>query len=258
MIAHFYVMLQLYMTSFIYILLATFVCTLLGGLVAFRYKQYSHVFSGLTAGVLIAIVFLEIIPEIFEMNSSSTLPLIWVVGGFVLFHILEKIFSLHHTHSELEHEEHDHTHHHLTTRTTGAWALIGHSFIDGLGIGLAYQVSPLFGSLFAVGVIAHDFSDGFNTVALTAHKSKKVSTRYLFVDAIAPSVGALVGMSFVLPEHILAIVLSLFAGILLYVATGDVLPEAHCAKKRHTAQHISAFILGVVYIAVIVGFLGGH
>ncbi len=248
-------MLQISMTSFIYILLATFVCTLLGGLVAFKYKQYSHVFSGLTAGVLIAIVFLEIIPEIFEINTQSPLPLLFVVIGFTLFHILEKIFSLHHTHGELEHE---HDHNHLATRTTGAWALIGHSFIDGLGIGLAFQVSPLFGSLFAIGVIAHDFSDGFNTVALTAHKSKKVSARYLLLDAIAPTVGALIGMSFVLPEHILAIVLSLFAGILLYVATGDVLPEAHCAQKRHTVQHVIAFMLGVVYIAVIIGFLGSH
>lgn len=248
-------MLQISMTSFIYILLATFICTLLGGLVAFRYKQYSHIFSGLTAGVLIAIVFLEIIPEIFEMSAHASLPLLWVVIGFTIFHVLEKIFSLHHAHGALEHE---HDHNHFTTRTTGAWALIGHSFIDGLGIGLAYQVSPLFGSLFAVGVIAHDFSDGFNTVALTAHKSKKVSTRYLLLDAIAPAVGALIGMSFALPEHILAIVLSLFAGILLYVATGDVLPEAHCAQKRHTAQHITAFILGIAYIAIIIGFLGSH
>lgn len=254
MIAHFCDMLQVYMT-FTYILLATFVCTLLGGLVAFRYKRYSHIFSGLTAGVLLAVIFLEILPEIFEMNSSATLPLIWVLIGFIFFHILEKIFSLHHSHGELEHE---HAHSHVTGKTAGAWALIGHSFIDGLGIGLAFQVSPAFGALLAVGVIAHDFSDGFNTVALTAHTGKKISLRYLFVDALAPTLGALVGMSIVLPEAVLAIVLSIFAGILLYVATGDVLPEAHCSKKSHTAQHLTACILGVVYIAVIVGFLGGH
>lgn len=238
----------------IYVIIATVVFTLLGGLVALRYKGYSHIFAGLTAGVLISVVFLEIIPEILEMNTASSVPLLWVVIGFVIFHIFEKVFALHHSHGEAP--DHDHGHAHPTSRTAAVWALILHSLLDGLSIGLAYQVSPVFGGLLAVGVIAHDFSDGFNTVSLTAHGPTARSKKFLILDAIAPAVGAIIGFWINVPEYILIILLSIFAGILLYVATGDILPEAHCPKKKHMVQHLIAMIVGVVYIAFVVSKLG--
>lgn len=236
-----------------YVIIATILFTFLGGLVALRYKGYSHVFAGLTAGVLISVVFLEIIPEILEMNTGSAVPLLWLVVGFVAFHIFEKIFALHHSHGE---PEHDHGHAHPTSRTAAVWALILHSLLDGLSIGLAYQVSPVFGSLLAIGVIAHDFSDGFNTVSLTSQGSVARSKKFLALDAFAPAVGAVIGYFLVVPEHVLVILLSIFAGILLYVATGDILPEAHCPKKKHMVQHLLAMIVGVAYIALIVANLG--
>ncbi len=239
----------------IYVVCATVLFTLLGGFVALRYKGYSHIFAGLTAGVLIAVVFLEIIPEILEMNPHSSLPLLWVVIGFVLFHIFEKIFALHHSHGEAE-MDHEHAHTHPVSRTAAVWALILHSLLDGVSIGLAYHVSPVFGSLLAIGVIAHDFSDGFNTVSLTSHGSTSRSKKFLLLDALAPALGAVIGFWIVVPQHILAILLSIFAGILLYVATGDILPEAHCPKKKHMIQHLVAMVIGVAYIAYIVGRLG--
>jgi ZIP family zinc transporter len=228
------------------------VFTLCGGLVALRYKGYSHIFAGLTAGVLISVVFLEMIPEILDMNPASSVPLLWIVIGFVLFHIFEKIFALHRSHGE---EHHEHAHTHPASRTAAVWALIFHSLLDGLSIGLAYQVSPVFGSLLAIGVIAHDFSDGFNTISLTAHGPVSRAKKFLMLDALAPAVGAVIGLYIIVPQHILAILLSLFAGILLYVATGDILPEAHCAKKKHTVQHLIALVIGVAYIAFIVSQL---
>ncbi len=233
-----------------YVLIATFIFTLLGGLVALRYRKYSHIFAGLTAGVLLSVIFLEIIPEILEINTESKLPLLWVVIGFVGFHIFEKIFALHHSHDD---GNHNHHHGHTASKTAGAWALILHSLLDGVSIGLAYQVSPAFGTILAIGVIAHDFSDGFNTVSLTAGKSISQSKKFLLLDAVAPTLGACLGLWFTFPNTILAVLLSIFAGILLYVATGDILPEAHCPKKRHMVQHLAAMIVGVVYIAVVVG-----
>lgn len=232
--------------TILYIALATALSTLMGGFVALRYKKYVHIFSGLTAGTLLGVIFFEIIPEILEMNSGH-LPLLSLVIGFVLFHIIEKIFSLHHSHN-------DHDHHHPASRGVAVWALIFHSLLDGLSIGFGFQVSPEFGLLLAIGVIAHDFSDGFNTISLTTHS--KNNKLYLLLDALAPIIGILIGLSLIIPKNILGIVLGLFAGILLYVSTSDVLPEAHCEKKSHMMQHLVALIVGVVYIAGIVGYLG--
>lgn len=233
----------------LYIVIATAVSTLIGGFVALRYKKYAHIFAGLTAGTLLGVIFFEIVPEVMEM-STSKLPLFSLVGGFVLFHILEKIFSLHHSHDTHE----DHAHSHPVPRSVAVWALILHSLVDGLGIGLAFQVSPEFGLLLAIGVIAHDFSDGFNTVSLTSHS--KNSKFFLLIDALAPALGVLIGLNLFVADNIIGSVLGLFAGILLYVATSDILPEAHCEKKSHTIQHLIALVTGVLYISIVVGYLG--
>ena len=134
----------------------------------------------------------------------------------------------------------------MSSKKIGAWALILHSLFDGVAIGLAYNVSPAFGLVVAIGVIAHDFSDGFNTVTLS--HSKKL----LFLDAIAPVIGILIGSFFVFPDHIMSILFGLFAGVLLYVSTSDILPEAHCDNKKHMTQNLLAMCIGILYIVIVV------
>lgn len=237
-----------------FIILATVISTLIGGFVAYRYKRFAHIFTGLTAGTLLAVIFLEILPEILEMQPDSTLPFIYVIVGFVLFHIAEKVFALHHNHTD-EHTHHGHTHGHMVSKKTGAIALIIHSFFDGFSIAVAYKISPELGFLVALAVIAHDFSDGFNTVTLTERSPS--SKKYLFADAFAPVFGIVLGTFVFIPEIFLAPILSICAGILLYVCTSDVLPEAHCDKPKHMVQHLLALCVGVLYIAVLI-LIGGH
>lgn len=233
-----------------FIMLATVISTVCGGIVAFKYKRFAHIFTGLTAGTLLAVIFLEILPEIIEMQEGAKLPLIFVLVGFIAFHVIEKIFSLHHSHDD----GHGHHHHHpVKSKKIGAIALIIHSFFDGLSIAVAYKVSPEFGFLLALAVIAHDFSDGFNTVSLT--ERSKASKKYLALDAFAPVLGVTVGTLLVIPDSFLAPILSVCAGVLLYVCTADVLPEAHCDKPRHTAEHLFALCAGVVYVVLIISLL---
>jgi ZIP family zinc transporter len=227
----------------LYISILAFLSTLFGGFIAFKYKRFIHIFSGFTAGTLLSLIFLEIIPEVIELNSSP-LILLSVIFGFITFHILEKIFSLHGHHEE----NHDH-HDHISSKKIGAWALILHSLFDGIAIGLAYNVSPAFGLIVAIGVIAHDFSDGFNTVTLSHSK------RLLFTDSLAPVLGIIIGSFFTFPDHIMSILFGLFAGVLLYVSTSDILPEAHCDNKKHMTQNLVAMLVGVLYIVLVV-YLG--
>jgi ZIP family zinc transporter len=226
--------------SLIYIAIFAFLSTLFGGYVAFKYKRFVHIFSGFTAGTLLALIFLEIIPEIIELNDSPFI-LLSVIAGFIIFHIIEKIFSLH-NHHEDNHEHHNH----ISSKKIGAWALILHSLFDGIAIGLAYNISPTFGVIVAIGVIAHDFSDGFNTVTLSQSK------RLLFTDSIAPIIGIIIGSYFMFPNNIMSVLFGLFAGVLLYVSTSDVLPEAHCDNKKHMTQNLLAMIIGIAYIITVI------
>lgn len=223
---------------------------MLGGLVGLRWKDKRHLMLGFTAGVLIAVVAFDIIPEIFELVVDTgfdlRFPMIALVIGFLIFHIAEKSLLIHHVH-----EDQYGDHKHPTVGVFSALALSAHSFLDGVGIGLGFQVSPEVGVAVAIAVLAHDFSDGLNTVSLMlAHKNtEKRAIKMLVVDAIAPVLGGLSTLLFTLSPEALLVYLGCFAGFLLYIGASDILPEAH--SKDSSSKTILMTILGAVFIFVI-------
>lgn len=241
-------------------ILATFIATFIGGLVGLRYKDKMHTILGFTAGVLLAVVAFDIFPELLELLEETgapvLIPMIALVCGFLLFHIAEKVLLIHHSHEE-SYGEHDHSHHkHPAVGVFSALALSAHSFLDGVGIGLGFQVSPETGILVALAVLAHDFSDGLNTVSLMlAHKnSEKRALKYLCLDAIAPVLGGVSTLFFTFSSTVLLGYLGFFAGFLLYIGASDILPEAH--SKDSSLRTVAATVLGVVFIFVVTQLLG--
>ena len=117
------------------------------------------------AGVLLAVVSFEIFPEIIaqiKINNYDPIEvMVALVVGFLVFHILEKTILIHHAHED-DYAEHKHP----SVGIISALALIGHSFMDGVSIGIGFQVSASVGVLVAIAVISHDFTDGMNTVTL--------------------------------------------------------------------------------------------
>jgi ZIP family zinc transporter len=231
-------------------IILTFVVTFIGGLVGLRFKDRMHTILGFTAGVLLAVVAFDILPEIFELASSTgtglEMPMIALVVGFLIFHIAEKVLLIHHSH-EKNYGEHKHP----TVGVFSALALSAHSFLDGVGIGLGFQISPEVGIVVAIAVLAHDFSDGLNTVSLMiAHKNTdKKALALLFVDALAPVLGGLSTLFFTLSDQALLAYLGFFAGFLLYIGASDILPEAH--SKDSSLRTIFATILGVLFIFLV-------
>lgn len=208
--------------------LGTFVSTFLGGLVALRNKDRLHLVLGFTAGVILGVVAFDVLPEIVNLSRSTGtdfgVPMIALVVGFLAFHVAEKSVLIHDAH-ESEYAAHSHP----TVGLASAVALSGHSFADGVAIGLAFQVGSSVGVAVAVAVIGHDFADGLNTMALMlAHgNSRKRSLLLLLLDAVAPVVGAASTLLFTLPDTGLLLYLGVFAGFLLYIGASDILPEAH-------------------------------
>ena len=215
-------------------ILAASLSTVAGGLLALRLKSRLPLIMSFTAGVLLGVVFFEIFPEIFELVAASGEGPMWamlaLVGGFLVFHVLEKAILIHHVH------EGDYAHHHHPrVGKLSAAALVGHSYLDGLGIGLAFQVDARLGALVALAVIAHDFTDGMNTVALSLRhgNSEAVSKRFLAADALAPILGAVTGLYVAFPESAMVLYLGFFAGFLLYIGASDILPAAHSDKSSY-------------------------
>lgn len=231
----------------------TFISTFLGGLIGLKYKDKFHLILGFTAGVLLGVIAFDIFPEIIvlieETKIEAIMPMLALVAGFLIFHIIEKSLIIH-----TAHEQEYGKHHHPTVGVFSALALIGHSFFDGVGIGLGFQASQAIGFIVAIAVISHDFSDGLNTVSLMLrHKNtRQKSLLFLFFDALAPILGALSTTVFQIPPNLLVIYLGFFAGFLLYIGASDILPEAH--SEHSSYQTIFMTLLGVGFIFTITRF----
>jgi zinc transporter ZupT len=233
---------------------ATFFSTFLGGLFAVKFKDKLHPIMAFTAGVLLGVVSFDIFPEIITQVSENHIPaiepMLALVFGFLLFHILEKIVVIHHAHEE------DYARHkHPEVGMFSALALIGHSFMDGIGIGLGFQINPAVGILVAIAVISHDFTDGMNTITLmlSNNNSVKKSKIFLLLDSFAPVLGALSTLFFIVPPHFSVWYLGFFAGFLLYIGASDILPEAH--SQRSSLKLLGLTVLGVFFIFLITRFV---
>lgn len=233
--------------------LATFVSTFVGGLFSLHHYKRVHYIMSFTAGVLIAVCFFDIIPEIFEMvkdkNMDITVPLVSVVIGYLVIHILEKYAVIHHSH-EGEYANHRHP----QVGVISSLGLIFHSFLDGVGIGLGFHINSHVGLLVAIAVIAHDFSDGLNTVSLMLinKNTRKNAFIFLLFDALAPVLGVLSTYLFNIPDHFLVLYLGFFAGFLLYIGSSDLLPEAH--SKHSSWKMIGLTVVGVLFIFLVTRF----
>lgn len=233
--------------------IATFISTFLGGLLSIKHKDRLHLVLGFTAGVLLGVVAFDIFPEIIEQikihDYNPMGAMIALVIGFLIFHIFEKLIIIHHAHED-EYADHKHPH----VGVASAVALAGHSFMDGVGIGLGFQVSNTVGIIVAIAVITHDFTDGMNTVSLmlTNKNTIKNAKRLLLLDAIAPTIGVLSTFLFNFSNNFLVLYLGFFAGFLLYIGASDILPEAH--SKHSSLKTILLTVAGTALIFIITRF----
>lgn len=222
----------------------------IGGLLALGSRGKLNLTLGFTAGALLGLVAFDLLPEIVELSEHNdldlTAPMAALVAGFLLFHTIEKFILIHHSH-----EERYVIHQHPQVGMASAVALISHSFLDGMSIGLAFQVNSTVGIAVAVAVIAHRFADGFNAVNLMLlHKNSRARTvKTLAFVAAAPVAGYLATRFFSLPDMALIIYLGFFAGFVLYISASDILPQAH--SRTSSRGVILLTVLGAVFMYVI-------
>jgi len=201
---------------------------------------------GLSAGLLLGLVAFDLLPEIFEMNTDSLggVPVVSLalVVGFLLLHFAEKIFGSH----EPAHSDYGHDHEHSINLagTLGALAMAGHVFLDGLALGLAFQVSDSLGYAVFIAILAHAFSDGLNTVSLLVKSGHWTKTSFMLLgaDALMRISGAALATYIVFSEPLMAIYLATFSGFVI------------C---RHPSKlTMLATVFGVIAMWLIVGNIG--
>lgn len=241
------------MIIFLLTLAASF-AALVGGYTAIRSVRRLDTALALTAGLVLGLVTFDLLPEIFGIVQSQKLNSVWpmiaLTAGFLLFHVFEKSVPVHEA-TEQEYSPHRHP----RLGVARAVALSGHSFLDGLSIGVAFQVSTAVGLAVSLAVIGHRFADGFDTTTfMLFHKNKLAHIkRWLAVVVLMPVAGGLASLTFSLSESALAIYLGFFAGLILYISASNLLPQAHSRQTGYRATGLT--VLGVAFMFLVTRFV---
>ncbi|MEI6688719.1 MAG: ZIP family metal transporter [Thermoleophilia bacterium] len=204
-----------------------FFTTMLGGLVALRAGRLLHLVYGVAAGAMLGLVAFHLLPEFGKFAGVAPggvpLPYVLIVVAFLAMFVLEELVGPHPSDAD-EGSEHRHPH----VGLIGAGALVLHSFLDGLAIGIGFTVSDAIGIAILIAVLAHDFADGMTTAAIMRRHGNTPGRTWALVTAgaVAPVIGAFVGGWLNLSESWVIGYAGFFAGTLIYFATRDMIPGA--------------------------------
>jgi len=126
-----------------------------------------------------------------------------------------------------------------------------HAFLEGIAIGVSFQLQFGLGIFIAVAVISHDFCDGISTLALMLNSgnSLKSSMSMLLIDAIAPAFGAVATLLFAIQNYLLVYILSFLFGSFLYLGGGTLLPDAY--RMNRPIVTVVFFLFGFFLILIL-------
>ncbi|MGW0556273.1 ZIP family metal transporter [Streptomyces sp. NPDC002926] len=235
----------------VFVALGAFLMTLFGGWTAQRVTDRRHLVLGLAGGLMLGVVGLDLLPEALEAAGHKVFGvpqgLLLFVGGFLAAHLVERLLAVRqaaHGADEAERVP--------QVGLTAAAAMVGHSLMDGIAIGAAFQVGGGMGAAVALAVVTHDFADGFNTYTITSlyGNTRRKAVAMLVADALAPIAGAASTLLFTLPVELLGSYLGFFAGALLYLAAAEILPEAHHAHPARSTLLCTAGGVGFIWLVV--------
>jgi zinc transporter ZupT len=208
----------------------------LGILAIFRYQEWAEraktYFMCFAAGILISTPLILALPKAIQSNFYAGFV---ALIGF-LFMFFSNVVIKHYTREK-----------ELAFGITAAEGIGIHSFIDGIIYTVTFKVSILTGILSATGLVVHEFAEGVITYLflIKGGMDKKIAGVYAFVIAgLTTPLGAFIVYPFVnnLEDSSLSLMLGFVAGVLLYVSSSHLLPEAREHEKEHSSL---AFLAGV-------------
>jgi zinc transporter ZupT len=214
-------------------------------------RRYLNYFIALGAGFMLATALLEMVPESLKLGSDSTggFPgdtnsvFLLVLGGYFLVHFFEHTIAPHFHFGE-------ETHHHEISHAHASYAaLLGlgiHTFFDGVAIASGLLVSTWLGGVIFVAIFLHKLPEGFTVASLMLASGQ--SRRAAFGSSVILGAMTLLGMLFMfLVRGTVGYALPLSAGVTLYVAASDLIPEVNREPGMGTA------ILVFLGVAIMLG-----
>jgi zinc and cadmium transporter len=227
----------------------------LGGLLVARRqwsRQYLKYFIALGAGFMLATALVEMIPASVKLHADrssyffndTNSVFLFVLAGYFMVHFFEHTVAPHfHFGEETHHEEMSHAH----ASYAALLGLVIHTFFDGVAIASGLLVSAWLGGVIFVAIILHKIPEGFTAASLMLASGR--SRRAAFLSSVILGGATLAGMAlmFVLRRDV-ADALPFSAGVTLYVAASDLIPEVN---REHSVGMAVMVFLGVAILVAL-------
>lgn len=229
--------------------------TTLGGIIGVTFKNTSNKFLSfilsLASGLMISIVCFDLVPEALEISG---LPLI-ILG--ILFGVFSMIVCDILVQNKFNTRIAD-TKKSNTLLKTGVIVSIGlalHNFPEGLAIGSGFGASIKLGYSLALAILLHDIPEGVSMAVPMKNGGMKAFKVifYVLLSGVTTGIGAFFGALFgTISESIIAICLSFAAGAMLYIVSGELLPESNklYSGRMSSLGNVLGFILGILAVTI--------
>jgi zinc and cadmium transporter len=242
------------MSPLVQSLLATLLVSLISLIGVFVVRWSERVeerLLGFAAGVLLATAFLDLFPEAVARSSGDTRVFAAALGAMILFFVIERLLHAFHLHEE------SHAH------TSGYLILIGdglHNLIDGVVIAASFLVSPELGLTTTLAVAAHEIPQEIADYGLlvSGRFSRQRALALNFASGLTALVGVALCFAFrgMIEPHV-GWALTATAGMFIYIAASDLIPELHHVRRRGSWTHTMPFFAGIVLIAFLAAAVPG-
>ncbi len=205
-------------------------------------RQFLHYFLALGAGYMLAVAFVDVIPESVRLGGENAF--LFVLIGYFLIHLFEHIIAPHFHFGEETHVEEMREHH---VQKTILFGLAIHTFFDGVAIAAGFLVSTWLGSLIFVAIFLHKLPEGFTVASVVLASGRSRRNALLAASALGGATLLGVLLTSLLQEQ-LKYALPLSGGATLYVAATDLLPEVNRRPGWRTAVLVFAGVVSLLIL----------
>ena len=228
--------------------------TTIGGIIGVSFKNPSNKFLSFilqfAAGLMTAIICFDLIPEALEISNISDV-FIGILIGIIVMILCDNLTR---RHSRSCRGEHCSTSKNNSLKKTGIIVGIGlaiHNLPEGLAIGSGFESSIKLGYSLALAIALHDIPEGISmAVPMKNGGMSKIKAVILtLLSGVTTGIGALIGALIGgISEEIIGICLSFAAGAMLYIVSGELIPESNKIYKGRMGAvgNIIGFILGII------------
>jgi ZIP family zinc transporter/zinc and cadmium transporter len=212
-------------------------------------RQTQRMLIGFGAGFMLAVTCLAMIPEAIEIGHDAALG---ILAGYLLVHLTQHVITPHFHFGE---ERHDHA---MVGRWVGISALLGlqlHSFFDGVAIASGFAVDATLGVLIFAGILLHKIPEGVTIASIMLASGN--SARHAIGGVLLLGGSTVLGV--LLTEYVAPLAvhgLALSAGVTLYVAASNLIPEM---QREHGPRFAFSVFVGVgLYFLARLLLAGAH